>query len=500
MIIHKVKVYPSKVKLDKKKQLAWKLAEIASDNAKLNKKSIEMVINRIIDNASVAIASLNRKPVISSREMAMAHSRNNGATVFGLSSNLKFDCEWAAWTNGTAVRELDFHDTFLAADYSHPGDNIPPLLAVAQQNKKSGIDLLRGIITAYEVQVNLVKGICLHKHKVDHIAHLGPSVAAGIGSMLKLNTETIYQSIQQSLHTTISTRQSRKGEISSWKAFAPAHAGKLAIEAVDRTMRGEGAPSPIYEGEDSVIARILDGKKALYKIPLPKKNEEKKAILETYTKEYSAEYQAQALIDIAKKLNKKIPNLNQIKKIDIYTSHHTHYVIGTGANDPQKMDPKSSRETLDHSIMYIFAVALEDADWHHIKSYTKSRAARKSTIKIWHSIKTHEDKKWTKKYHDPNPKNKSFGAKVIVTLKNGKKFSEELDKADAHPYGARPFKRENYINKFLTLTEDIISKNESNRFLKTVQNLRKLKSGQLNKLNIEINKSKLKRNLKKAIF
>ena len=500
MIIHKVKVYPSKVKLDKRKQLAWKLAEIASDNAKLNKKSIEMVINRIIDNASVAIASLNRKPVISSREMAMAHSRNNGATVFGLSSNLKFDCEWAAWTNGTAVRELDFHDTFLAADYSHPGDNIPPLLAVAQQNKKSGMDLLRGIITAYEVQVNLVKGICLHKHKVDHIAHLGPSVAAGIGSMLKLNTETIYQSIQQALHTTISTRQSRKGEISSWKAFAPAHAGKLAIEAVDRTMRGEGAPSPIYEGEDSVIARILDGKKALYKIPLPKKNEEKKAILETYTKEYSAEYQAQALIDIAKKLNKKIPNFNQIKKIDNYTSHHTHYVIGTGANDPQKMDPKSSRETLDHSIMYIFAVALEDADWHHIKSYTKSRAARKSTIKIWHSIKTHEDKKWTKKYHDPNPKNKSFGAKVIVTLKNGKRLSEELDKADAHPYGARPFKRENYINKFLTLTEDIISKNESNRFLKTVQNLRKLKSGQLNKLNIEIKKSKLKRNLKKAIF
>ena len=243
-----------------------------------------MVINRIIDNASVAIASLNRKSVISSREMAIAHSRKNGATIFGVNSNLKFDCEWAAWTNGTAVRELDFHDTFLAADYSHPGDNIPPLLAVAQQNKKSGLDLLRGIITAYEVQVNLVKGICLHKHKVDHIAHLGPSVAAGIGSMLKLNTEIIYQSVQQALHTTISTRQSRKGEISSWKAFAPAHAGKLAIEAVDRTMRGEGAPSPIYEGEDSVIARILDGKKALYKVPLPKKMKRKKLSLKLIPK------------------------------------------------------------------------------------------------------------------------------------------------------------------------------------------------------------------------
>ena len=500
MILHKVKVYPSKTKLPKKKQLAWKIAEIASDNAKLNNKSIEMTINRIIDNSSVAVASLNRKSVISSREMALAHPKKNGATLFGVNSKLKFHCEWAAWSNGTAVWELDFHDTFLAADYSHPGDNIPPLLAVAQQKKRSGLDLLRGIITAYEVQVNLVKGICLHKHKIDHIAHLGPSVAAGIGSMLKLNTETIYQAIQQSLHTTVSTRQSRKGEISSWKAYAPAHAGKLAIEAVDRVMRGEGAPSPIYEGEDSVIARILDGKKALYKIPLPKKNEEKKAILETYTKEYSAEYQAQALIDIAKKLNKKIDNLNQIKKIDIYTSHHTHNVIGTGANDPQKMDPNASRETLDHSIMYIFAVALEDADWHHVKSYTRSRANKKSTIKIWRSIKTHEDKKWTKKYHDPNPKNKSFGAKVIVTLKNGKKIIEKLDKADAHPYGSRPFVRNNYIKKFLTLTKNIISKKEIDRFLKNVQNLKKLKSGQLNKLNIEIRKSNLKKNTRKAIF
>ena len=500
MISHKVKVYPSKIYLPKKKQLAWKIANIASDNAKLNKKAVEMVINRIIDNASVAIASLNRKAVISSREMALKHPRKNGATLFGINSKLRFDCEWAAWSNGTAVRELDFHDTFLAADYSHPGDNIPPLISVGQQMKKSGLDLLRGIITAYEVQVNLTKGICLHKHKIDHIAHLGPSVAAGLGAMLKLNTEIIYQAIQQTLHTTISTRQSRKGEISSWKAFAPAHAGKLAIEAVDRAMRGENSPSPIYEGEDSVISRILDGKKGVYHVPLPKAQESKKAILETYTKEYSAEYQSQALIDIAKKLNKKIPNLNLIKKIDIYTSHHTHYVIGTGANDPQKMDSNASRETLDHSIMYIFAVALEDADWHHIRSYTKQRANQKRTIKIWKSIKTHEDKKWTKKYHDPNPKNKSFGAKVVVTLTNGKKIVDQLDKANAHPYGSRPFKRQNYVEKFLTLTDGILDKKESFRFLRAAQNLQNLKKGELNKLNIQIKKNQIKKNLKKGIF
>jgi len=163
------------------------------------------------------------------------------------------------------------------------------------------------------------------------------------------------------------------------------------------------------------------------------------------------------------------------------------------------MDPNASRELL---IIYNvhFAVALEDGDWHHIKSYTKSRANRKSTIKIWRSIKTFEDKKWTKKYHDPNPMKKSFGAKVVVTLNNGKKIVEQLDRADAHPYGAKPFKRQNYINKFLTLTENILDEKESARFLKTVQNLKNLKSGELHKLNIELSKNKLKRNLKKGIF
>jgi 2-methylcitrate dehydratase len=497
----KVKVHPSSTNLKKEDQLAWKIAEIASDKSRPGADAIEMIINRIIDNASVAIASYNRRPVISAREMAMAHPRKKGATIFGLNPKNKYDCEWAAWANGTAVRELDYHDTFLAADYSHPGDNIPPILSVAQQTSCNGMDLIKGILTGYEVQVNLVKGICLHEHKIDHIAHLGPSVAAGLGTLLKLKTETIYQSVQQALHTTVSTRQSRKGAISSWKAFAPAHAGKLAIEAVDRCMRGEGAPSPIYEGEDSVIAYVLSGKNAEYIVPLPEKNEEKKAILETYTKEHSAEYQSQALIDLARSLNKKIKNISDIQNIDIHTSHHTHYVIGTGANDPQKMDPNASRETLDHSIMYIFAVALEDGKWHHIKSYTPERAKRKSTVELWRKIKTYEDKEWTNKYHDPNPNNKCFGGKVTIYMKDGSKIIEEKGVADAHPAGQRPFRRSNYIEKFNMLTDGIISNKEAKRFLKLIQNLKNLTTKDISELNVEVmSKIHKKRPKKSSIF
>ena len=92
IIRHLIKVYPSKIKINKKNQLACKIADIASDNAKLDNHAIDMVINRIIDNASVAIASLNRPPVISAREMALAHKRKNGATIFVVNSKAKFDC------------------------------------------------------------------------------------------------------------------------------------------------------------------------------------------------------------------------------------------------------------------------------------------------------------------------------------------------------------------------------------------------------------------------
>ncbi|MGB3301649.1 MAG: 2-methylcitrate dehydratase PrpD [Gordonia sp. (in: high G+C Gram-positive bacteria)] len=500
MKTHSVRTHRSAEDFPRDEHLAWKVAEVATDPVEVPADTAEMVVNRIIDNASVAAASLTRRPVSNARAQAQSHRYSPGSTVFGIGGT--FSPEWAAWANGVAVRELDFHDTFLAAEYSHPGDNISPILAVAQHAGRSGADLIRGLATGYEIQVDLVRAICLHEHKIDHVAHLGPSAAAGIGTMLGLDTETVYQAVGQALHTTTATRQSRKGEISSWKAYAPAFAGKMAVEAVDRAMRGEGAPSPIWEGEDGVIAWLLGGPKAEYAVPLPGPGEVKRGILDTYTKEHSAEYQSQAPIDLALRLRERVGDLDQIASIVLHTSHHTHYVIGTGSNDPQKFDPKASRETLDHSIMYIFAVALQDGTWHHERSYAPERAQRPDTIELWKKISTAEDPEWTRRYHSTDPDEKAFGARAEVTLKNGEVIVDELAVADAHPLGARPFARDQYIAKFRTLAESVIAPAEQDRFLDAAQRTPKLKAGELNQLTFTVSDEVLGRSPKspKGLF
>ncbi len=491
MQLHDVRVHREADGLSREDQLAWKIAQVAADPVPVEPAVADMIINRVIDNASVAIAAINRHPVTSARDMALARPRAGGATVFGCGPAVRVHAEWAAWANGTAVRELDYHDTFLAAEYSHPGDNIPPILAVAQQLGKDGAALLRGFATGYEIQVNLVRAICLHAHKIDHVAHLGPSAAAGIGTLLGLSPEVIYQSVQQALHVTTATRQSRKGEISSWKAYAPSHAGKLAIEAVDRCMRGEGAPSPIYEGEDSVIAWMLDGPKAHYQVPLPEPGEPKRAILDTYTKEHSAEYQSQALIDLAFRMGKQITDWDDVEEVLIETSHHTHYVIGTGANDPQKFSPDASRETLDHSIMYIVAVALQDGFWHHVRSYLPERARREDTVRLWQKIRTVEDPKWTTRYHATDPAVKAFGGRVVIRLRNGQVIADELAVANAHTLGATPWQRPDYVRKFRTLTEGLLDAAEAERFLDVAQRLPHLRPEELAGLTIALPAGKL---------
>ena len=316
--------------------------------------------------------------------------------------------------------------------------------------------------------MGLVKAICLHAHKKDHVAHLAPAIAAGLGALLGLETAVVYHAVNQAVHLAFSTRQSRKGQISSWKAFAPAWAGKLAIEAVDRAMRGEGAPNPIYEGEDGVIAWMLAGP--------------------------DAEYERAAAR--ARRAPPRDPG-------DLHEGP-LGGVPGPGADRPRVRPPAPRclrrwaarpRGRRPHEPPHArrHRLRLErpgevrprrlPRDAGPLRSCTswrwRSRTAAgttstptrpsahtgPSTIALWRKIRTVEDPAWTARYHDPDPARKAFGGRVDITLDDGTVVSEERLVADAHPNGRRPWRWPDYLGKLERLTGGRLPRDERERFV-----------------------------------
>ena len=159
-------------------------------------------------------------------------------------------------------------------------------------------------------------------------------------------------------------------------------------------------------------------------------------------------------------------------------------MIGSGANDPQKYDPTASRETLDHSIPYIFTVALQDGTWDHAESYSPERAHRPDTVELWQKVSTVEDPEWTRRYHSNDIAEKAFGGRVVIKLADGGEIVEEIAVADAHPLGARPFARADYVRKFRTLAQGVLEAAEIDRFLGLAERLPELTAAEVGELNV----------------
>lgn len=513
MKIHTVKAEAKSGDLKKEDQLAWKLAELAvkAKDAPLDPESVEMAKCRFIDNAAISIGAINQKAVVIARDKAMSSEGTGRATIYGLDQSRGFDPSRAAFANAVAVRFLDQDDTYLAAEYSHPDDNISPILAVAQNLGIGGADLLRGVIVAYEIHVALVgtgngTGICLHKHKVDHMTHIAAGTAAGLGSMLGLSLDETYHAINFAVHNAISSRQSRKGDIGAQKEFVPGFSAQIAIDAVDSAMRGLKGPNPVYEGVDSIIRRFLDGRddpNAEYKIELAEAGVDAlRNILITYPKQHAFEYQGQAIIDLALDMRAELGDrpLSDIKAITLETSHHTHHVIGTDANDPQKIDPDAPRGTLDHSIMFAIARTLQLGQWHHERTYAIRPEEKEELRVLMAKVQTKFAQKWEDAYHSQDPKVQAFGGNMVIALADGTKLEKEKARANAHCYGDTPWGRTQYTGKFDSLTDGKVSGEERARFLDTVDRLERLDAGELSGLTAKVDLAALDTPARAGLF
>ena len=124
-------------------------------------------------------------------------------------------------------------------------------------------------------------------------------------------------------------------------------------------------------------------------------------------------------------------------------------------------------------------MALQDGEWHHERSYAPERAQRPDTVELWRRISTAEDADWTRRYHSADPAEKAFGGRIEVEFADGSRLVDEIAVADAHPLGARPFAREDYVRKFRTLADGVLAPEEVERFLGLATRLRTLEPHEL---------------------
>jgi 2-methylcitrate dehydratase len=154
-----------------------------------------------------------------------------------------------------------------------------------------------------------------------------------------------------------------------------------------------------------------------------------------------------------------------VREVVVRTNSAVHNIVGSGANDPEKSNPDASRETLDHSLSYTVAVALEDGWFHHENSYSHERAHRPSTIALWRKIRSVLDPVWDAKYRQAPPERPALGGRLELHLDDGRVIAADKPVADAQIGGARTMDRAGYEQKFRALAGPLMDAGDLEAFL-----------------------------------
>ena len=420
----------------------------------LPKEVIHEVKRRILDSIACAIGAYSSK---AGKIVLKACSKVKGkhkANLFGKKKEVFY--EEAAFANGSLVRYLDFNDTYLSLEPAHPSDNIAPLIACAQAYGKSGLELILAIAIAYEIQCRLCDGASLRSKGIDHVTYGAFSTSGGASILMDLNLIELENALSIAGVCNIATRQTRVGEMSMWKACAFANAARQGLFATRLAKEGMTGPAPIFEGTKG-FETLISGP---INLTLPSNSEPPRKILETYIKPYPVEYHAQSAVEAAIKLNKEGLKINEIQDITIYTHGASYQIIGS---EPEKWRP-TSKETADHSLPYCTAIALRDGNVND-ESFHKKNYRDSFMLRFMKRIKVVEDQKYTNDYPQ------SFGNRLEVNLLSGKKVVKEI----LHPFGhpKNPMSDEDLFNKWRTLAQEHLQKDQIEKQIDIVMNLEK---------------------------
>ncbi len=428
--------------------------------ADLTPQAIQETKTRLLDSFATSLAAYHSPPVVAIRNFALASHSEQGSTLLGTSH--KSPVYDAAFYLGTMIRALDWNDTYLNKEPAHPSDNIPACLNVAEAEGKSGKDLLLAMVIAYELHCRLCDAAAIRKKGWDHVTYGSVSSAAPAAKLMGLSKDQIRDAISIAVTTGNYLRQTRIGTISKWKAAAFAQACQNAVRAAQYVKNGMDGPSDIFEGQHGLINQITQGEFDLA-LKFGGQDGEPFKVVDTYIKYFPAEYHAQSAIWAAFDIRQHIgtDGVSNIETIHVETSFHSYDIIG---RESAKWHPET-KETADHSLPYIVAVALMDGvvtldqfDAAHLENKQLQDLVQKVTVA--------EKKEYTEMY------GKSFPNKITVSMNNGKVYEKEILDPKGHPNNSLTL--EELETKFRRAAEPLLSKERQDKIMGLIGSLEQL--------------------------
>jgi 2-methylcitrate dehydratase len=340
-----------------KRVLADRFAEYGA-NLKfedLPQAAVHEVKRRVIDSIGCAMGAWNAEPCVIARRVASTMPVTGGAHLLGTSVVTTPD--WAAFANGCLVRYLDFNDTYLSKEPAHPSDNIPASIAAAEAAGADGRTLITAIALAYEVQCRLCDAASIRSRGWDHVTYGTFSTALAAGKVMGLDARRMRQAVNIAGVASAALRQTRVGSLSHWKGCAFANAARQGVFAAMLAREGMTGPEPIFEGEKG-FEKLVSGPLNLAGPFADPPAADDLMILRTSIKFWPAEYHSQSAIEAAMTLRRPGFNSDDVEAVIIDSHDAAVDIIGS---EPEKWAPRS-RETADHSLPYLTAVALVDGE------------------------------------------------------------------------------------------------------------------------------------------
>src|ERR1700732_3683907 len=415
----------------------------------LSKETVHEVRRRMVDSIGCAIGAWNKEPCKIARSVASEFSAKNGSTIIETAPQAPPD--WAAFATGCCIRYFDYNDTYLSKEPAHPSDNISAVLAVAESVGANGRDAITATALAYEVQCRLCDAASIRARGWDHVTYGAFSTALACALLMELNPERASHAGNIAGVGCAAMRQARVGELSHWKGVAFADSARRGVYSALLARAGMTGPAPIFEGQMGFEKQL--------NVSLGDIGEKFKGapamILNTSIKYWPAEYHSQSAIEAALFLREQVGEGVEVKSMTIESHDASVDIIGS---EPEKWKPET-RETADHSLPYITAIAFIDGE----VTEKQFQPARFTDSEIWtflERVKVERNAELSSLYPG------AVANIVHVDLADGRRLTKRVDYPLGH--AKNPLEDFEVEKKFLSLVAAAFTRDHAAKIIEHV--------------------------------